>query len=92
MKVSDILKAKGTDVMTVRPTETLDTLSHRLTGYRCGEGGGNVISGTGIAVVFTDFGMIMSPAAEVHSSRSTALSTTVPSTNRRSTRSSMGPT
>lgn len=36
MKVSDILKAKGTDVMTVRPTETLETLSHRLRMARVG--------------------------------------------------------
>lgn len=36
MKVSDILKAKGTDVMTVRPTETLETLAHRLRMARVG--------------------------------------------------------
>jgi CBS domain-containing protein len=36
MKVSDILKAKGTDVMTVRPDETLGTLSHRLRMARVG--------------------------------------------------------
>ena len=36
MKVSDILKAKGANVMTVRPTETLETLSHRLRMARVG--------------------------------------------------------
>lgn len=36
MKVSDILKTKGTEVMTVRPTETLGTLSHRLRMARVG--------------------------------------------------------
>ena len=36
MKVSDILKAKGTEVMTVRPDETLVTLSHRLRMARVG--------------------------------------------------------
>lgn len=36
MKVSDILRVKGTDVMTVRPTETLERLSHRLRMARVG--------------------------------------------------------
>lgn len=36
MKVSDILKTKGAEVMTVRPTETLGTLSHRLRMARIG--------------------------------------------------------
>lgn len=36
MRVSDILKVKGTAVMTVRPTETLGTLSHRLRMARVG--------------------------------------------------------
>ncbi len=36
MKVSDILKIKGTDVMTVKPGETVGTLSHRLRMARVG--------------------------------------------------------
>ncbi|HET7410910.1 MAG TPA: CBS domain-containing protein [Paracoccaceae bacterium] len=36
MKASDILHAKGTEVMTVRPTETLERLSHRLRMARVG--------------------------------------------------------
>lgn len=30
MKVAEILKQKGQDVISVRPTETIETLSHRL--------------------------------------------------------------
>lgn len=44
MKVSEILKAKGGDVMTVRPSETLDTLAHRL---RMARVGALVVSGDG---------------------------------------------
>ena len=36
MKVSDILKVKGTEVMTVSPTETVEKLSHRLRMARVG--------------------------------------------------------
>lgn len=36
MKVSDILQTKGTGVMTVKPEETLGTLSHRLRMARVG--------------------------------------------------------
>ncbi len=36
MKVSEILKAKGGEVMTVRPTETVETLAHRLKLARIG--------------------------------------------------------
>ena len=36
MKVSEILKKKGGDVMTVQPTETIGTLSHRLRMARVG--------------------------------------------------------
>ncbi len=36
MKVSDILKIKGTEVMTVKPGETVGTLSHRLRMARVG--------------------------------------------------------
>lgn len=36
MKVSDILKAKGGEVMTVRPSETIETLAHRLRMARVG--------------------------------------------------------
>lgn len=36
MKVSEILRAKGSDVMTVRPSETVDTLAHRLRMARVG--------------------------------------------------------
>ena len=36
MKVSDILKAKGTEVMTVKPGESIGTLSHRLRMARVG--------------------------------------------------------
>jgi CBS domain-containing protein len=36
MKVSDILKSKGTEVMTVKPGETIGTLSHRLRMARVG--------------------------------------------------------
>lgn len=36
MKVSDILKIKGSSVMTVRPGETIGTLSHRLRMARVG--------------------------------------------------------
>jgi CBS domain-containing protein len=36
MKVSDILKIKGTEVMTVKPGETIGTLSHRLRLARVG--------------------------------------------------------
>ena len=36
MKVSDILKTKGTEVMTVKPGETIGTLSHRLRMARVG--------------------------------------------------------
>lgn len=46
MKVADILKQKGTEVMSVRPGESIETLSHRLRMARVGamvvtgEGGG----------------------------------------------------
>ena len=46
MKVADILKQKGKDVMSVRPSESIATLSHRLRMARIGamvvvgEGGG----------------------------------------------------
>lgn len=36
MKVSDILNTKGADVMTVKPGETIGTLSHRLRMARVG--------------------------------------------------------
>ena len=36
MKVAEILKQKGQDVISVRPTETIDTLSHRLRMARIG--------------------------------------------------------
>lgn len=36
MKVSDVLELKGTDVFTVRPEETVNTLSHRLRALRVG--------------------------------------------------------
>lgn len=36
MKVSEILKAKGDEVMTVRPSETIATLAHRLRMARVG--------------------------------------------------------
>ncbi len=36
MKVADILKQKGTEVMSVRPTESIETLSHRLRMARIG--------------------------------------------------------
>jgi CBS domain-containing protein len=36
MKVAAILKQKGQDVISVRPTETIDTLSHRLRLARIG--------------------------------------------------------
>ena len=36
MKVADILKQKGKDVMSVRPTESIETLSHRLRMARIG--------------------------------------------------------
>ena len=36
MRVAEILKAKGGEVMTVRPTETVETLAHRLKMARVG--------------------------------------------------------
>ena len=36
MKVSEILKAKGGEVMTVKPSETVETLAHRLRMARVG--------------------------------------------------------
>jgi CBS domain-containing protein len=36
MKVSNVLEVKGTDVFTVRPEETINTLSHRLRALRVG--------------------------------------------------------
>lgn len=36
MKVSNVLDVKGTDVFTVRPDETVNTLSHRLRALRVG--------------------------------------------------------
>jgi len=36
MKVSNVLDVKGTDVFTVRPEETINTLSHRLRALRVG--------------------------------------------------------
>ncbi len=36
MKVSSVLEAKGNDVFTVRPEETIDTLSHRLRALHVG--------------------------------------------------------
>jgi CBS domain-containing protein len=36
MKVAEILKQKGQDVISVRPTETIETLSHRLRMARIG--------------------------------------------------------
>ena len=36
MKVSEILSAKGAEVMTVKPTETVETLAHRLKLARVG--------------------------------------------------------
>ena len=36
MKVADILRTKGSDVMTVKPTETIETLAHRLRLERVG--------------------------------------------------------
>lgn len=36
MKVSNVLEVKGNDVFTVRPEETIDTLSHRLRALRVG--------------------------------------------------------
>lgn len=47
MKVSEILKKKGGDVMTVKPAETLATLSHRL---RMARVGALVVSETGSRV------------------------------------------
>ena len=47
MKVSDILKAKGAEVMTARPTDTLDTLSHKL---RLARIGALVVSRDGVGI------------------------------------------
>lgn len=44
MKVADILKQKGAEVMAVRPTETIATLSHRL---RMARIGAMVVTGEG---------------------------------------------
>lgn len=47
MKVSEILAHKGGDVMTVRPSETVDTLAHRL---RLARVGAMVVSEDGNAI------------------------------------------
>ncbi len=48
MKVAEILKQKGQDVISVRPTETIDTLSHRL---RLARIGAMVVTGEGGALI-----------------------------------------
>ena len=48
MKVAEILKQKGQDVISVRPTETIDTLSHRL---RMARIGAMVVTGEGGALI-----------------------------------------
>jgi CBS domain-containing protein len=48
MKVAEILKQKGQDVISVRPTESIDTLSHRL---RLARIGAMVVTGEGDALI-----------------------------------------
>ena len=48
MKVAEILRQKGQDVISVRPTETIDTLSHRL---RMARIGAMVVTGEGGALI-----------------------------------------
>ncbi len=48
MRVAEILKQKGQDVISVRPTESIDTLSHRL---RLARIGAMVVLGEGGALV-----------------------------------------
>ncbi len=48
MKVAEILKQKGQDVISVRPTKTIDTLSHRL---RMARIGAMVVTGEGGALI-----------------------------------------
>ena len=48
MKVAEILKQKGQDVISVRPTESIETLSHRL---RLAKIGAMVVLGEGGALI-----------------------------------------
>jgi len=48
MKVAEILKQKGQEVISVRPTESIDTLSHRL---RLARIGAMVVTGDGGALI-----------------------------------------
>ncbi len=48
MKVAEILKQKGQDVISVRPTESIETLSHRL---RLARIGAMVVLGEGGALI-----------------------------------------
>ena len=48
MRVAEILKQKGQDVISVRPTESIDTLSHRL---RLARIGAMVVLGEGGALI-----------------------------------------